>query len=91
MDSGNFLTSHFAADIASPAVAVADVVTATVDAVTVAAAAAAEAATATVAVASAVDTGAFLRFSLDFFPMMITIQIWSGIIPVQMRVTEELE
>ena len=80
MDSGNSLTPD-------PAFTTAAVVAVAADVATAATAAGGVAAT----VATAVATGAFLRFALDFFPMMITIQIWSGIIPVQMRVTEELE
>ena len=69
VDSGNSLTPH-------PAFTTAVVV--------VAAAAAADVATAATAAgggAAGVATGAFLRFVFDFFPMMIAIQIRSGIIP----------
>ena len=65
MDSGNSSTRRSRGESSVDAVA----------------SAAAEAATAAVAVAVAVATGAFFRLALDFFPMMIPIQIRLGILP----------
>ena len=69
VDSGNSLTPH-------PAFT-----TAVLVAVAVAADVATAAAAAAGGGAAGVATGAFLRFVFDFFPMMIAIQIRSGIIP----------